>query len=524
MFTKKSYSLVFEECSFFHLRISKGWLALSYKASPKILQITDFNSIEKIEDYAFTGEVFTATEDLILQKMKLQSLSRHTFAGLTELKKLQITEMHLTSVDRFILIAMPRLTTFALEQITGNSLDLSNITGVLDLDKLLSVSLRDNNFRSSINQQSFAGLRNVKSIYLMNSNIFTIGEKTFDVMENSIEFIDLRRNFLRNLPANLFGEIAYRGNVAIYLSENPWECDCSLIDLKQTLNQFKRTFSDFDRIKCATPELNSGQVVGHSNFCLRPTESPPLIDEFLEVDCKECGKTILLPKKQFKFTAFGDPRTNTITIQIDPVRSDLFLLLTRFPSDHLGNLFEARRTSICMTQLKQRMRISIEREHDNKDNYEICIFSRRLSTKSPFDCLNLRFLPVERSGNSIIGNESPDTLFTFAAVGVICCVIFFSISLGVIIAFVVFRCSKKYRKNSSVNQSSEFRRSSSMSRCSDKTYDSLRVALPLDAITWRLEIDRSKLATRNAAIYSYSYENTPPLPQRQLRKRSNCSN
>lgn len=385
----------------------------------------------------------------------------------------------------------------------------SNLTGVQDsqsaIANLIVLSMRLNNFREVLNESSFAGMRNAKTISLSNSNIFSIGPKTFDAMKDSIEFIDLRGNYLKVLPVDFFDGIAQRYQVNIFLSENPWNCLCDLLDLKQTMMKHRIVFSDFDRVKCASPEPFADKVVGRSEFCVRPTEKPAITDDFIEIDCENCNRKIFVPRKQFSFSVRGDSKSSKIIVEINEINNDLAMVITKFPAKYSGNLFDARKNSICFTKLELKMSIAVERTAESSGFYEICIFNKQVATKSPFDCHNLRFSSTERSSNYLISNGSHDTLFTFTAVGAICCVIFISIFFGVVIAYIITRFSKATPETNVTSNELELerRRSSDMSFVSDRTSDNF----PLNAYLSKF--------TRTSRIHSYTCENTSTSPQRR---------
>lgn len=105
--------------------------------------------------------------------------------------------------------------------------------------------------------QKFCGapkvfLENISSLNLANNNISTICEETLDALIASpVQILDLRNNKLRALPKKVENLV----NLSeLWLSGNPFRCDCQAIWMKNWMDKFnnsgQRVIQDYVSIMC----------------------------------------------------------------------------------------------------------------------------------------------------------------------------------------------------------------------------------------------------------------------------------
>ncbi|XP_018588718.2 SLIT and NTRK-like protein 2 [Scleropages formosus] len=137
------------------------------------------------------------------------------------------------------------------------------------------------NYIESLSQSLFAGLQSLQYLYLEYNVIKTILPQTFNLLHN-LQLLFLNNNLLRSLPDNVFGgtmltRLNLRNNhfshlpvkgvldqlspfIQIDLQENPWECTCDIVPLKDWMEQ-SSTSVVVNEITCDSPSKHAGWLL-----------------------------------------------------------------------------------------------------------------------------------------------------------------------------------------------------------------------------------------------------------------------
>ncbi|NWH77642.1 LRRC4 protein, partial [Piaya cayana] len=161
------------------------------------------NPIESIPSYAFNRVPSLMRLDLGELK-KLEYISEGAFEGLYNLKYLNLG--------------------------TCNIKDMPNLTPLVGLEEL---EMSGNHF-PAIKPGSFHGLKSLKKLWIMNSQISLIERNAFDELTALVE-LNLAHNNLSSLPHDLFAPLRYL--VELHLHHNPWACDCDILWLAWWLRE-----------------------------------------------------------------------------------------------------------------------------------------------------------------------------------------------------------------------------------------------------------------------------------------------
>ncbi|NXJ73084.1 LRRC4 protein, partial [Rostratula benghalensis] len=167
------------------------------------------NPIESIPSYAFNRVPSLMRLDLGELK-KLEYISEGAFEGLYNLKYLNLG--------------------------TCNIKEMPNLTPLVGLEEL---EMSGNNF-PQIKPGSFHGLKSLKKLWIMNSQINLIERNAFDDLTALVE-LNLAHNNLSSLPHDLFAPLRYL--VELHLHHNPWDCDCDILWLSWWLREYIPTNS-----------------------------------------------------------------------------------------------------------------------------------------------------------------------------------------------------------------------------------------------------------------------------------------
>ncbi|XP_061493927.1 leucine-rich repeat-containing protein 4 [Rhineura floridana] len=167
------------------------------------------NPIESISSYAFNRVPSLLRLDLGELK-KLKYISEGAFEGLYNLKYLNLGMCNIK--------------------------DMPNLTPLVGLEEL---EMSGNNF-PAIQPRAFQGLKSLKKLWIMSSQISLIERNAFDGLTALVE-LNLAHNNLSSLPHDLFAPLRYL--VELHLHHNPWSCDCNILWLAWWLREYIPTNS-----------------------------------------------------------------------------------------------------------------------------------------------------------------------------------------------------------------------------------------------------------------------------------------
>lgn len=172
-------------------------------------QVLEFNgnNLHALHDEKFLKMDLINLQRIYLSKCKIKIIGERTFKGLTNLVELDLS---------------------------GNALDLVPTASFYDCSSLMRLTLNNNPIRS-LGKASFNHLSFLTTLELSNCEISKVDERAFQGLV-SLEWLYLNGNKLTALA----GLDAIRKTLkGMELQNNPWICDCHLINLHKWLLDFK---------------------------------------------------------------------------------------------------------------------------------------------------------------------------------------------------------------------------------------------------------------------------------------------
>ncbi|XP_039604839.1 leucine-rich alpha-2-glycoprotein-like [Polypterus senegalus] len=194
----------------------------------------------------------SALENLVLKGNQLLNVNSSLFHNLNNLTWLDLSDNHLESLPLTLLKDMQSL----------KSIDLSNNKmekipkGLLQFVPQLERLHLNNNKLSNMEAEIFNKMGNLTHLFLQENLLKKV---PYDLLQNlkSLVSLDLSDNGLTSIPQGLFDKLERLGEsegLGLDLSNNPWNCDCSIKYMWQWLQNHKEKVFYLDKIRCDTPE------------------------------------------------------------------------------------------------------------------------------------------------------------------------------------------------------------------------------------------------------------------------------
>lgn len=200
---------------------------------------------------AFNCSAFKETKILTMSSLQANYLDMHIFSGLNDLKTLNFYQLHSIAFPMNWLSAVSEtLENLLVYGLPYDAYDLMGLTSGVAMVKL-KLATFSLNLKSSINEKTFRGLVAIQTLDLTFCGIESIGPMSFDPIATTIRLLKLNNNKLKHLPEGLFAKLLPSSQLRVYLSGNPFDCSCTLVDFQ---NQLRANMDNFAEIPtCATP-------------------------------------------------------------------------------------------------------------------------------------------------------------------------------------------------------------------------------------------------------------------------------
>ncbi|XP_076008635.1 SLIT and NTRK-like protein 6 [Genypterus blacodes] len=227
--------------------------------------------------------------------------------------------------------------------LANNRIDYIDNETFLSLSSLKKLYLNGNRIEKLVSTM-FVGLHNLEYLYLEYNLIKEIAPGTFNPLPN-LKLLSLNNNLLSSLPAQIFrnvplAKLNLRKNLfmhlpvsnvldqlnsleQIYLEDNPWDCSCDLLSLKQWVEKLKEEVL-VGSILCHTPK----KVMQTELRSLRHELLCPGIVTFLSPDGEESVTATLGPDNSGK--GFLSSITETVPLSVLILCILMFVLLIVF--------------------------------------------------------------------------------------------------------------------------------------------------------------------------------------------------
>ncbi len=377
----------------------------------------DATVVSAFEDNVFTSAVFGKVKKFYLKNMQPLSwedeIRKTIFTGLNSLEDLSITNSALKIFDNgWLDMINGTLTSLVL---TGNGdespLFIEKLTGgtARILTNVDYVKIQYN-LTKLVTHISFTAIPNVRELDLSDCSITVIGELSFAKIGSKLEILNLERNRLTILPPDIFSsfnfnsvassptDIALQSDLVIRLSENLWECNCSMTHLKDLLI----ANLNFDgEILCSSPEKIIDYPIREATFCPDPitttstTEITTVPIDNGNDNEKECPSYTNGGNQKIRISV--QPKMQRIQLKLNGTSDGVLVMLEKyledlvlvwFKSEKFTNDYEYQHNSNasdCFANLSAPIRIN-DLEADT--SYTFCLLNISQLTVSPFDCIS----------------------------------------------------------------------------------------------------------------------------------------
>ncbi|KAG8442918.1 hypothetical protein GDO86_011651 [Hymenochirus boettgeri] len=137
----------------------------------------------------------------------------------------------------------------------------------------------DSNQITSIPNEIFKDLHQLKVLNLSKNEIEFIDEHSFKGVAETLQTLDLSDNQIQRVHKNAFSKLKGRARIA----NNPWHCDCTL---QQALRSMSSNHDTASNVICKTSVLDehTGQALltntNDANFCKKTTDYAMLVTMF----------------------------------------------------------------------------------------------------------------------------------------------------------------------------------------------------------------------------------------------------
>ncbi|KAJ8003510.1 hypothetical protein DPEC_G00149080 [Dallia pectoralis] len=250
--------------------------------------------IQKISDI---GILERSPSKLVLTGNMIQRLLKYDFVTYDSLELLNLANNQIDYVDDETFLSLSNLKKLYLN---GNRIEKLSATMFIGLHNLEYLYLEYNTIKEIV-PGAFNPLPHLKLLSLNNNLLTSLPLQIFRNVP--LTKLNLRRNLLMHLPvSNVLDQLDSLEQ--IYLEDNPWDCSCDLVSLKQWVENL-RLDTVVGSILCHTPGKlvkSDLRAIRHESLC------PGLVTFLLPTDEDRFATTTLAPGsfRDSLFSSFTD--------------------------------------------------------------------------------------------------------------------------------------------------------------------------------------------------------------------------
>lgn len=245
--------------------VPENWLSnLNRKFTIQSLEIIDTN-IANFQDDAFKASGFKNTISVTFDSLSTTNLRPKTFEHLNKVETLRLLNLPLDVAYNNVLHPFAStLKHLSIENsVKHENPFVFNFFNELEFPSLETLSLARNNLSDLGLGQIFDNNRMSRRLHSINFNeclINDLDKETF-VNVHQLRQISLQGNFLEYLPDGIFDNVLRSSNAEIQLANNPWNCDCELVHLRDLILSNRQQFPG--PVLCFTPwQFNNTDMIG----------------------------------------------------------------------------------------------------------------------------------------------------------------------------------------------------------------------------------------------------------------------
>ncbi|XP_004520150.1 protein toll-like [Ceratitis capitata] len=209
-------------------------------------------------------------QTLNLSGNRLQALPLRFFEATSKLLKLILSRNRLRHLDARIL---PPLTAMIELSADNNELRTISTDTFAQPNRLQGLDLRNNQLSWAAGADCiiFAGLSRLQRLLLSFNSIEHLCDRlgTSNHSTSALTVLDVRQNQLKLLSPQLINTLNTSiALTTVYLSENPWSCNCSAQPLLNLVKSNRKRLADARYMRCADKQLSPLRELSYRDFCL----------------------------------------------------------------------------------------------------------------------------------------------------------------------------------------------------------------------------------------------------------------
>lgn len=218
----------------------------------KVLSLNMDVRLERIEQGAFSSDIFSDTHTITIQNSQIAKLDS-VFHGLSSLTTLNFYGAQFLEITGNAFTELSNLQTLNLDS-NSFPIRLENVTGSDLYSTITYVSVRHSEIRS-LPSRCFAGVPRLRNINLQGSEISYIDPEAFDGASQELLDVYLNDNLLSTVDTGVFSQAILRRSLKINLENNPWNCDCSpgMKELQMLMTSPSTMYKFPGDVRCSEP-------------------------------------------------------------------------------------------------------------------------------------------------------------------------------------------------------------------------------------------------------------------------------
>lgn len=274
-------------------KIARNW----YKGIENLYLLNIVSShFTTIESRAFDSKPFQTLQILSFRENAPFEYKSKQFSGLRNLNLLQFVATPIYNIQSDIFSPIRR--TILLLHINNqkaehaSSLNFNILFGSHKFLTLHYIAIENHSDLQTLAYQNFTGLKTVKTLSLKNCGIEVIMAKAFEYISVTLQQLNLVDNKLKAIPVTLLNSLMEWNAYAfsdVALNDNPWVCDCNLVEILHVLSGHLQTFGrhvnykynvwksfsvdQMDMCQLMIDQCSNVQILHHKNICLNTTET-----------------------------------------------------------------------------------------------------------------------------------------------------------------------------------------------------------------------------------------------------------
>lgn len=189
--------------------------------------------IRYIQQDAFNNKQFEQLSHFSLQTNPIVDIDGGAFNGLKHLISITFMETALNVNYKFLTPIAATITSIFISRLSGKT-NVYNIIGSIEWPKIETISIFEQPIEI-VTPNTITKVPNIEIIAISYCGIEVIVAKSFDHLLQSLGAITMRGNNLKTLPSTLFDHLNLYFN-DIFFQDNPWECTCDFLKLRQKFN------------------------------------------------------------------------------------------------------------------------------------------------------------------------------------------------------------------------------------------------------------------------------------------------